>query len=261
MGQGLAVVVRTAGHALVYDAGPAYGTDADAGERVVVPHLRGAGIAYLDALVVTHDDADHAGGAASVRRAVEVGRVHAPLAAEHAALAGAPYRLPCSAGQRWTWDGVEFAFLHPTAASYADPWLRPNSRSCVLRIGTAYGAVLLAGDIEARRRRRWLRAAPPLARACCSCRITAAAALDTAVRRRCGPRACRVHRRLPQPVRTSCRGGPRPLRQCAALAYRPRRCRRVYAERGGAGGDRRARAGPALLARAGRAMRPPARPV
>lgn len=150
VGQGLAVVVRTAGHALVYDAGPAYGTDADAGERVVVPHLRGAGIAYLDALVVTHDDADHAGGAASVRRAVEVGRVHAPLAAEHAALAGAPYRLPCSAGQRWTWDGVEFAFLHPTAASYADPWLRPNSRSCVLRIGTAYGAVLLAGDIEAR---------------------------------------------------------------------------------------------------------------
>ncbi|MCL4800642.1 MAG: DNA internalization-related competence protein ComEC/Rec2 [Burkholderiales bacterium] len=150
VGQGLAAVVRTAGHALLYDAGPAYGADADAGERVVVPHLRGAGIAHLDALIVTHDDADHAGGAASVRRAVEVGRVHAPLSPDHAALAGARYRLPCHAGQRWTWDGVEFAFLHPSAASYADPWLKPNARSCVLRVATPHGAVLLAGDIEAR---------------------------------------------------------------------------------------------------------------
>ncbi|MCC6609423.1 MAG: DNA internalization-related competence protein ComEC/Rec2 [Burkholderiales bacterium] len=150
VGQGLAVVVRTRGHTLLYDAGPAYGADANAnaGERVVVPHLRAAGVAYLDAMVITHDDADHAGGASSVLGAVEVGQVFSPLAADR--LAQAPYRLPCQAGQRWTWDGVAFSILHPTAASYGDSRLKPNSRSCVLRIETARGAVLLAGDIEAR---------------------------------------------------------------------------------------------------------------
>jgi competence protein ComEC len=150
VGQGLAVVVRTRGHALLYDAGPTYGTDADAGERVVVPHLRAAGIAHLDAMVLTHDDADHAGGTSSVLRAVEVGQVLSSLTADQLAAAQARFRLPCQAGQRWTWDGVAFSFLHPTAASYADPRLKPNSRSCVLRVETPYGAILLAADIEAR---------------------------------------------------------------------------------------------------------------
>jgi len=150
VGQGLAAVVRTARHALLYDTGPAYGTDADAGERVIVPHLRAVGVTYLDALVVTHDDADHAGGMTSVLRAVEVGQVLSSLSAGRATESEARYRLPCQAGQRWSWDGVEFSVLHPAAASYADPRLKPNSRSCVLRVATAHGAVLLAADIEAR---------------------------------------------------------------------------------------------------------------
>ena len=44
VGQGLAVVVRTAGHTLLYDAGPTYGPEADSGGRIVVPMLRGAGL-------------------------------------------------------------------------------------------------------------------------------------------------------------------------------------------------------------------------
>jgi competence protein ComEC len=150
VGQGLAVVVRTARHAVLYDTGPAYGTDADAGERVIVPHLRATGVSHLDALIVTHDDADHAGGLPSVLRAVDVGQILSSLLADHAGESPPRYRLPCQAGQRWTWDGVAFSILHPTAASYADPRLKPNARSCVLHVATAHGAALLAADIEAR---------------------------------------------------------------------------------------------------------------
>jgi competence protein ComEC len=66
VGQGLATVVRTATHTLVYDTGPKWNPDADSGNRIVVPYLRGEGVRKLDALVITHDDEDHAGGARSV---------------------------------------------------------------------------------------------------------------------------------------------------------------------------------------------------
>jgi competence protein ComEC len=150
VGQGLAALVRTRDHAVLYDAGPAYGTDADAGSRVVVPFLRGEGLAHLDAIVITHDDADHAGGAVSVMRAMPADVLWSSLAAAHPARGLAAVRLPCSAGAAWTWDGVRFEMLHPPAASHDDPVLKPNSRSCVLRVATRHAAVLLTGDIEAR---------------------------------------------------------------------------------------------------------------
>jgi competence protein ComEC len=148
VGQGLAALVRTKDHAVLYDAGPAYGIDADAGSRVVVPFLRGEGLARLDAIVVTHDDVDHSGGAVSVMRTLPTGVLWSSLSAAHPARGLAPFALPCRAGARWEWDGVRFALLHPTAGSYDDPWIKANSRSCVLRVETRHGAVLLTGDIE-----------------------------------------------------------------------------------------------------------------
>jgi competence protein ComEC len=162
VGQGLAALVRTRDHALLYDAGPAYGADADAGSRVVVPFLRGEGLARLDALVVSHDDADHAGGAVSVMRTIPVDMLWSSLAQAHPARGLAPLRLPCRAGAHWEWDGVRFALLHPAPESHADPWLKPNSRSCVLRVETRHGAALLTGDIEERDERRLVAAGAPL---------------------------------------------------------------------------------------------------
>lgn len=151
VGQGLAVFAQTQGHALLYDAGPAYGPDADSGSRVILPFLRAAGIGQLDAMIVTHDDNDHAGGAATVLSGLPVAAFYSSLAQTHAAWLAAPgYRLPCAAGQGWDWDGVRFDLLHPTAASYAVGKIKSNDRSCVLKIATAHGAVLLTGDIEAR---------------------------------------------------------------------------------------------------------------
>ena len=157
VGQGLAIFVQTERHALLYDAGPAYSPEADSGSRVILPYLRASGIARLDAMMVTHDDNDHAGGAAAVLSGLPVGVLYSSLSETHAAWRAAPaYRLPCTAGQGWDWDGVRFELLHPTAGSYAIDAIKPNDRSCVLKLSTAHGAVLLTGDIEARSERELL---------------------------------------------------------------------------------------------------------
>ena len=161
VGQGLAVMVQTARHAVLYDAGPAYGPEADSGSRVILPFLRASGITRLDAMVVTHEDKDHMGGAVSVLSGLPVGVLYSSLSASHAAWrAGPAYRLPCSAGQGWDWDGVRFDLLHPSAGSYAIDGLKSNDRSCVLKISAAGGTVLLTGDIEARSERELLGRSP-----------------------------------------------------------------------------------------------------
>jgi competence protein ComEC len=145
VGQGLAAVVRTANHALLYDTGPAFGAESDSGERIVAPYLRAVGVARLDALVLTHDDADHTGGAWSVLAALDVARVLHSLPPSHAALSLAAAAQRCTRGMAWEWDGVKFEVLHP-APGYAAR--RGNDESCVLRVAAAGGAMLLTGDIE-----------------------------------------------------------------------------------------------------------------
>src|SRR5439155_1295436 len=99
VGQGLAVVPRTEKHALLYDAGPAFNAFSDSGSRVILPYLRGEGIDSLDALVVSHDDRDHSGGAGSVLGAMRVGLLWFSLSADHALLAAPAWRAPCVAGR------------------------------------------------------------------------------------------------------------------------------------------------------------------
>ncbi|KAB8180675.1 DNA internalization-related competence protein ComEC/Rec2 [Lysobacter maris] len=137
VGQGLAVVVRTARHTLLYDTGPAVRDGYDAGDRVVVPTLRALGVPRLERVVVSHADNDHAGGLAAVTRDYPVAALLAPAGS------GVADAEACVAGSGWRWDGVEFEFLHPTPHF---PYLR-NEASCVLRIASRDGAVLLTGDI------------------------------------------------------------------------------------------------------------------
>ncbi len=150
VGQGLAIVARTANHALLYDAGPRYSPDADSGNRVVVPFLRGAGVNRLDGMVITHDDNDHSGGAQSVLRAVPTDWLATSLNAGHPVREAAATSHRCTAGQHWDWDGVRFEVLHPQEGDYqAEVPKRDNALSCVMRL-TAHGrSVLLTADIEA----------------------------------------------------------------------------------------------------------------
>lgn len=140
VGQGLATVVRTREHSLIYDPGPLYSAESDAGQRVVVPYLRNLGINRVDMLVVTHRDSDHSGGTASVQSALSVGEVRSSVTE----IAG----QACLAGQRWLWDGVEFEILHPDAEAAAGAG-RSNHLSCVLSVVAGDRRMLLTSDIEA----------------------------------------------------------------------------------------------------------------
>ena len=147
VGQGLAVLVRTANHALLYDAGPMLGPDASSGERTVLPYLRSSGVMRLDMMIVTHNDTDHTGGAAAVLGSAQVAAFRSSLPDEHPLAAVAPGARPCERGERWEWDGVQFAILHPEASDHR-AGARRNNLSCVLAVRTAGAAMLLTGDIE-----------------------------------------------------------------------------------------------------------------
>ena len=141
VGQGLAMIVRTRHHALVYDAGPRYPSAYDVGAAVVVPSLNALGIDRLDALMISHGDNDHAGGAAVVAAAFPMARRYA----------GEPARVrvpmeQCLAGQQWEWDGVRFRVLSPAANAAR---AAANDDSCVLLVEGRSGRLLLTGDIAA----------------------------------------------------------------------------------------------------------------
>ncbi|WP_293370411.1 DNA internalization-related competence protein ComEC/Rec2 [Nevskia sp.] len=144
VGQGLAVVVHTARHTLLYDAGPAYPGGFDAGRSVVVPYLLRSGARKLDRLIVSHGDLDHVGGVTAVKAALRVDQ-----------RSGSGSDQPCMAGERWTWDGVGFELLAGPEAGLSD-----NDGSCVLRVSYGGQALLLAGDIEAQGEARLLATAP-----------------------------------------------------------------------------------------------------
>ena len=140
VGQGLAMIVRTGTHTLVYDTGPRYPSGFDLGEAAVVPAMHALGIAHLDRLIVSHGDSDHAGGAASVVQAF------LPDVTE----SGEPERLKipasqCIAGEDWTWDGVSFRIVSPKPPLDA----HGNDRCCVLDIRSGDSELVLPGDITA----------------------------------------------------------------------------------------------------------------
>jgi len=153
VGQGLSVLIETAGHRLLYDAGPRpfrapASSNVDAGARVILPFLRGEGITSLDTLLISHHDIDHRGGADSLLAQMPIRQLLTSVDS-----ASFPTRkpetdfIPCETGQKWTWDGVSFFILSPTSDRLAHE-KRSNDLSCVLRVETAAASVLLPGDAE-----------------------------------------------------------------------------------------------------------------
>jgi len=140
VGQGLAAVVRTQAHVLVFDTGPRWRSGSTAARVTLLPWLRAAGVRRIDQLIVSHADIDHAGGAAVLHDSLPISRI---MAGPGMTLAGAA--IHCRRGQHWTWDGVEFHVLHPgPEAARSD-----NDSSCALMVGGPGGRALLLADPEA----------------------------------------------------------------------------------------------------------------
>ncbi len=144
VGQGLAVVVQTQSHVLLFDTGPRYSERFDAGSAVVVPYLRHQRIRHIDTLVLSHADNDHTGGLQGIAESIPINRIMAGMPQENANI------TECRGGDKWNWDGVNFEVLWPVEDKHLDE----NNRSCVLKITTISGILLLTGDIEAEAEQR-----------------------------------------------------------------------------------------------------------
>jgi len=145
IGQGNALIVRTASHSLVYDTGPRFSRESDAGHRVLVPLLRAMG-EHIDMLMLSHRDLDHIGGALAVLAMQPQAQLVSSIEDSHE-LQATHKSSRCLAGQHWRWDGVDFEILHPTSSDY-DAGNKSNAMSCVLRITNGRQTALLAGDLE-----------------------------------------------------------------------------------------------------------------
>ena len=152
VGQGLATVVRTASHTMVYDTGPRWNPDADSGNRIIAPYLRGEGIRDLDALVVTHADEDHSGGAKSIIDMRKPKWVLTSMDEKSEILRGAAEIMRCewkaSGGDSWHWDGVDFDIIHPENDAYDTKGVKTNNLGCTLKITAPGGSILMTADIE-----------------------------------------------------------------------------------------------------------------
>jgi competence protein ComEC len=144
VGQGDAIVIEMPdGRVVLVDTGSGGPMRLDAGERVIAPFLWNKGILSLGAVALTHDDSDHAGGAASLRRLFWIG--------EEWTAANLP-EVPRHFGR------VEMTPLPPASATT----VRRNEGALVLRIQLGLAAFLLTSDIGAGRERELLASDAPL---------------------------------------------------------------------------------------------------
>lgn len=153
IGQGSAILLQTASQNWLFDTGPKYGEDSDAGGRIIAPYLREIGVDTIDTMVISHNDIDHSGGAASVAAMIKVKRVLTSIDRErlNAKSIRADEFGACLAGQSWLIDGVKFDMLSPTPDVLADASFVENQRSCVLRVESAVGdwrSLMLTGDLD-----------------------------------------------------------------------------------------------------------------
>ncbi|MFZ6861345.1 DNA internalization-related competence protein ComEC/Rec2 [Undibacterium sp. Ji67W] len=149
VGQGMALLLETAHHRLLYDTGPSYSVDSDSGSRVILPYLKARGINALDMLMISHNDSDHSGGALSILKQLPVSLTSSSLALDSPIVVQSTQHRRCQAGQEWDWDGVHFEILQPVPVSYESIKWKPNARSCTLKVTTDHHSMLLPGDIEA----------------------------------------------------------------------------------------------------------------
>jgi competence protein ComEC len=152
VGQGMAVLIETSTRRLMYDAGPSYGSESEAGSRIILPYLRARGISSIDAMVISHADNDHSGGARELAGKLKPAWTASSLTDSERLYQRRHY--PCVEGQRWVWGNAQWEFLHPALNNVTAVKSTTNARSCVLQLRHPAVTVLLPGDLEAAQEKR-----------------------------------------------------------------------------------------------------------
>jgi competence protein ComEC len=157
VGHGLAVVLQTAdGRVVVYDCGRM--GDPSVGRRVVAPALWSRGVRHIDAIVLSHADADHYNGVPDLLERFSVGCLRIPPTfagarnpwasrlLEQVRQRGIPVQT-MAAGERWRLgpDAIAWA-LHPPRGWRPDA--SDNNHSLVLDLASVGRHLLLTGDLE-----------------------------------------------------------------------------------------------------------------
>ena len=142
VGQGLAVLIKTKSHALLYDTAAGIDEQNNLANSVIIPALRKSGIEQIDTLVISHGDNDHSGGLAAIMNNIPVSRV---IGSDSVSISESSERQLefCTRGHEWIWDEVRFQFLNP-----GNVFEDANNNSCVLKVSAVSGSILLPGDIE-----------------------------------------------------------------------------------------------------------------
>jgi competence protein ComEC len=140
VGQGLAVVIQTHSHTAIYDTGMGYPDGYNMGDIVILPFLRNQHIYHIDQLIISHGDADHAGGAMALLQQYP----SLPILTSATGKFKGYHVEACVVGQQWQWDGVQFKMLYP----FPEQKQADNNTSCVLQIQAGDKSILLPGDIE-----------------------------------------------------------------------------------------------------------------
>ena len=126
----------------------------DAGQRIILPYLRGRGINHIDRMAISHSDSDHVGGAATLLKHIQFDSMMGSLPINNPLLENLRARkipsIPCRFGQRWIWDGVEFFIWHPYKETiFSNQYSgKPNEMSCVLEVRNTQSSLWLTGDVE-----------------------------------------------------------------------------------------------------------------
>lgn len=160
VGQGTAVVVRTQNHSLLYDTGPAFNAQSNSARRVILPWLKSEGVAQLDQVWLSHDDADHTGGALVLLQNHQPKQLVSHLGSSHPIVQQArairAENLDCKTLQPWVWDGVRFTPISAPSPSenlhlnsaFTQDLLKDNNQSCLLKIQSGKHSILVTGDVE-----------------------------------------------------------------------------------------------------------------
>ena len=137
VGQGLAIVIRTAHHVIVYDTGMKFYRSSDMGKLAIIPYLNTLGIKQLDKVIISHPDLDHRGGLQSLEETYTIQEllVDDPTFYKRG--------LSCHHYPAWSWDGISFRFFPITERLHSK-----NNNSCILQVSNSAGKILLSGDIE-----------------------------------------------------------------------------------------------------------------
>lgn len=137
VGKGLAVIIRTQHHVLLYDTGPGSSEGISAADRVIIPYLRQSHINSINELIISQTNSSYAGGIADIFKQFPVEHVLTTTPSMFAA----NLATQCMAGQNWRWDNITFRVLYPLLSPTSD------KDFCLLQIEDGVHRILIMDNL------------------------------------------------------------------------------------------------------------------